>query len=146
MFKTKIRIRRIDKTIPLPEYKTIGAAGFDLSARTDVVILPHTVGYVPLNVVIEPPEGYYVALVARSSLHKRGLIPANGFGVGDRDFAGNDDEYTAALYNFTEKEIHIPKGDRIMQVVVSPVLHVEFDEVDDMKNVSRGGFGTTGKR
>ena len=142
----KIRIHRIDKTIPLPEYKTSGAAGFDLSARTSITIAPRTIGYVPLNVVIEPPEGYYVALVARSSLHKRGLIPANGFGVGDRDFAGNDDEYTAALYNFTDQSVEVLRGDRIMQVVVSPVLHVEFNEVEDMANKNRRGFGTTGVR
>ena len=81
----KVRIKRFDTTLPLPEYKTKGAAGFDLSVRITTTIAPHTVGYVPLNVVIEPPEGHYVALVARSSLHKRGLMPANGFGVGDRD-------------------------------------------------------------
>jgi len=141
-----IRIKRIDKTLPLPEYKTPGAAGFDLSVRVTTMIPAHVIGYVPLNVVIEPPEGYYVALVARSSLHKRGLMPANGFGVGDRDFCGNGDEYTAALLNFTDHDITIERGDRIMQVVISPVARVNFKEVDDMGNDDRGGFGTTGER
>ena len=141
-----IRIKRIDKDLPLPEYKTAGAAGFDLCARIATKIPPHTVGYVPLNVVIEPPDGHYVALVPRSSLHKRGLMPANGFGVGDRDFCGNADEYTAALLNFTDKDITLERGDRIMQVVISPVVRVGFDEVDDMGNQNRGGFGTTGDR
>jgi len=141
-----IRIKRIDKDLPLPEYKTAGAAGFDLCARIATTIPPHTVGYVPLNVVIEPPDGHYVALVPRSSLHKRGLMPANGFGVGDRDFCGNADEYTAALLNFTDKDITLERGDRIMQVVISPVVRVGFDEVDDMGNQNRGGFGTTGDR
>lgn len=142
----KIRIKRIDKSLPLPEYKTAGAAGFDLTARITTTIPARSLGYVPLNVVIEPPEGYYLALVARSSLHKRGLIPANGFGVGDRDFAGNDDEYAAVLYNFTDTDVVIERGDRIMQAVISPVLHVDFVEVDDMENKNRGGFGTTGVR
>ncbi len=141
-----IRIKRIDKSIPLPEYKTLGAAAFDLSARLTTSIAPHSVGYVPLNVVIEPPEGYYVALVARSSLHKRGLFSATGFSVGDPDFSGNEDEYKAALYNFTDADIVIEKGERIMQVVISPYLHVEVEEVDDMGKESRGGFGTTGKK
>ena len=140
-----IRIKRIDTSIPLPEYKTSGAAAFDLSARITTSITPHSVGYVPLNVCIEPPEGYYVALVARSSLHKRGLFSATGFSVGDSDFCGNDDEYKAALYNFTDADIVIEKGERIMQVVMSPFVHVDIKEVDDMGKESRGGFGTTGK-
>lgn len=139
-----IRIKRIDKALPLPEYKTIGAAGFDLCARVTTTISAHAVGYIPLNVVIEPPEGYYVALVPRSSLHKRGLMPANGFGVGDRDFCGNADEYTAALLNFTDHDVTVERGDRIMQVVISPVVRVGFEEVEDMGRTNRGGFGTTG--
>ena len=140
-----IRIKRIDKRIPLPEYKTAGAAAFDLSARLTTTISPKSVGYVPLNVVIEPPEGYYVALVARSSLHKKGLFSATGFSVGDPDFSGNEDEYKAALYNFTDADIVIEKGERIMQMVISPFVHVDIKEVDDMGKESRGGFGTTGK-
>jgi len=140
------RIRRIDKSLPLPEYKTEEAAGFDLSARITITIPPNAVGYVPLNVAIEPPEGYYVTLAARSSLHKRGLMPATGTAIGDRDFSGNDDEYTAALYNFTDADVTIEKGDRIMQAVISPVIHVELEEVEDMGRKNRGGFGTTGKR
>lgn len=139
-----IRIKRIDKEIPLPEYKTSGAVAFDLASRVTTTIPAHKVAYVPLNVVIEPPEGYYVALVARSSLHKRGLMSATNFSVGDADFSGNSDEYVAALYNFTDADIVVERGDRIMQVVISPYLRVEFTEVDDMGNASRGGFGTTG--
>lgn len=141
-----VRIKRIDKSLPLPEYKTKGAVGFDLCARETTTIPPRVVGYVPLNVVIEPPEGFYVALVPRSSLHKRGLMPANGFGVGDRDFCGNGDEYVAALLNFTDKDVTLERGDRIMQVVISPMERVGFHEVDDMGNNDRGGFGTTGDK
>ena len=141
-----IHIKRIDKELALPEYKTPGAVAFDLSARVTTTIPPHKVAYVPLNVVVEPPEGYYVALVARSSLHKRGLMSATGFSVGDADFAGNTDEYVAALYNFTDADVVVMRGDRIMQVVISPHVRVGFIEVEDMGNESRGGFGTTGKQ
>jgi dUTP pyrophosphatase len=141
----KIHIRRIDKNIPLPEYKTLGAAGFDLSARVRIVFPARTVGYVPLNVAIAPPEGYFVLLAARSSLHKRGLMSANGLGIIDGDYSGNDDEYTAVLYNFTDKEVVIEAGDRIMQGVFIPYTHGEWEEVEDMGNNNRGGFGTTGK-
>ena len=121
-----IRIKRIDKEIPLPEYKTPGAAAFDLSARIATTIAPRSIGYVPLNVCIEPPVGHFAQLVPRSSLHKRGLLPANGFGVIDADYSGNDDEYKAALYNFTDEAVVIERGERIMQVVIAPYARVEF--------------------
>lgn len=142
----KIRIKRIDKSLPLPEYKTAGAAGFDLTARVSMTIPAHSLGYVPLNVVIEPPEGHFLLLAARSSLQKRGLTMANGVGIGDADFAGNDDEYQAALYNFTDTPVVIEKGDRIVQGIFIPLTHADFDEVDDMDQKTRGGFGSTGVR
>ena len=141
----QIRIKRIDKSLPLPEYKTKGAAGFDLSARESQVVLPRTIAYVPLNVAIEPPEGYFVLLAARSSLHKRGLMSANGIGIIDRDYSGNGDEYTAVLYNYTDNDVVIEKGDRLMQGVFIPHIRGIFEEVEDMKREDRGGFGTTGK-
>lgn len=141
----KVPIKRFDKNIPLPEYKTSGAAGFDLSARVAQVIAPRTIAYIPLNVAIEPPEGYFVLLAARSSLHKRGLMSANGIGIIDRDYSGNEDEYTAVLYNYTDKEVAVEAGDRLMQGVFIPHTQGVFEEVEDMKNANRGGFGTTGK-
>jgi dUTP pyrophosphatase len=143
--KNNVRIRRFDKNLPLPEYKTSGAAGFDLCARVETVIAPRSIGYVPLNVALHPPEGYFVLLAARSSLHKRGLMSANGIGIIDRDYSGNDDEYTAVLYNFTETPVVIASGDRIMQGVFVPHVRADWEEVDDLGNGNRGGFGTTGK-
>jgi dUTP pyrophosphatase len=141
---SKVSIKRFDKMIPLPEYKTTGAAGFDLSAREDVVILPHTISLVPLNVAIAIPKGHCAILVPRSSLHKRGLMSANNVGIIDRDYCGNDDEWKAPLYNFTDTVVSIAKGERIMQGVFLPVTHAEFREVDTLDHPSRGGFGTTG--
>lgn len=140
----KIPIKRFDKNLPIPEYKTSGAAGFDLCAREAQDIAPKTIAYVPLNVAIAPPEGYFVLLAARSSLHKRGLMSANGIGVIDRDYAGNDDEYIAVLYNYTDNVVCVEAGDRLMQGVFIPHVQVEWSEVDDMGSVNRGGFGTTG--
>jgi dUTP pyrophosphatase len=142
----KSRIKRFDKSLPLPEYKTSGAAGFDLCARTATTIPPHTIGYVPLNIALEPPEGYFVLLAARSSLHKRGLMCANGIGIIDRDYSGNDDEYQAVLYNYTDQLVTVEAGDRLMQGVFVPHIRGTWEEVDDMGNKSRGGFGSTGER
>ena len=142
----RVRIKRIDKSLPLPEYKTSGAVALDLSSRVSLTVLPGGTVRVPLNVVIEPPEGFMVMLAARSSLHKKGLMPANGIGVMDRDFSGNKDEYLGALYNFTDKEVPIERGERIMQVVFKQYGRAELEEVDDMGNETRGGFGTTGQK
>ena len=138
-------IRRFDQGLPLPEYKTPGAAGFDLAARERVVIPPKEVRLVPLNVAIEPPQGYFVLLAARSSLHKKGLMPANGVGVIDADYSGNEDEYKVVLFNFSENEVEIAQGERIAQGVFVPLVQIPFKEVKVMGNESRGGFGSTGK-
>lgn len=140
----EIRIKRVDKTLPLPEYKTSGAAAFDLCARETVTVPPGKVAYVPLNAIIETPAGYMTLLAARSSLHKRGLAMANGTGIIDQDFCGNEDEITAALLNFFDRPVTVERGERILQVAIVPIEKAEWKEVDDMEHSSRGGFGTTG--
>ena len=142
----KVRIKRIDKSLPLPEYKTEGAVAFDLFSRRSLTILPRGVVRVPLNVVIEPPMNHMLMLAARSSLHKKGLMLANGVAIGDRDFSGNEDEYQAALYNFSDKEVQIERGERLVQGIFKKYERADWEEVDDMENKSRGGFGTTGSK
>ena len=140
-----VEIKRIDKTVPLPEYKTEGAAAFDLYARVGVEIPAKEFKYVPLNVAVGTPSGYFLLLVARSSTHKKGIWMANGIGVGDSDFSGDGDEYSAVYYNFTDKPVIIEKGERIAQGLIVKREQVEWKEVEKMENKNRGGFGTTGK-
>lgn len=137
-------IKRLDVTLPLPEYKTSGAAGLDLVSRLDVSIEPQTVGYIPLNIALELPEGYFALIAARSSLHKKGLMLANGIGVGDYDYRGDGDEYTAALYNFSQQTVAVTKGERLVQLLILPVARVEIQEKKVLGNPNRGGFGSTG--
>jgi len=139
-----IRIKRFDTTVPLPAYTTSGAAAFDLASREEVHILPGKVGYAPLNIVIAIPEGHTLLLVARSSLHKRGVMPANAVGIIDSDYRGNADELIAALYNFSDTEVVLSRGERMMQGLIVPVTRVEFEEVENMDSPDRGGFGSTG--
>lgn len=141
----KAKIKRIDKSLPLPEYKTAGAVALDCHVRVKTIAEPQKLTYVPLNVCIKPPKNHYVMLVARSSLPKRGLFLANGIGIGDEDFSGNSDEYNAVIYNFTDKPVTIEKGDRIAQMILKPYEKVEWEEVEDLGEPNRGGFGTTGK-
>lgn len=141
----KIRVKRFDKDLPLPEYKTAGAAAMDCYVREQIIVEPKGVAYVSLNVALKPPRGHFVLLVARSSLHKRGLVLANGIGIGDEDFSGETDEYKAALYNLTDTPVQIEKGERLAQMMVLPFDRIEWKEVDSLDMESRGGFGTTGK-
>lgn len=142
----KVRIKRFDSSVPLPEYKTEGAAALDLYAREETTIPAHSIAYVPLNIALEIPKDAWVLLAARSSLHKKGLTPANGIGIGDSDFSGNNDEYQAALLNFTDKEVIVEKGERITQMIILRRERVELEEVKSLSKKSRGGFGSTGKK
>lgn len=141
----RVRIKRIDKSLPLPAYKTGGAVAFDCYVRATTVVEPRKIAHVPLNICVKPPKNHYVLLAARSSLSKRGLIFANGIGIGDEDFCGNGDEYHAAVFNFTDAPITIERGDRIAQMVIKPYEKAEFEEVETLEEKDRGGFGTTGK-
>lgn len=142
----KITIKRFDKSLPLPEYKTEGAAAFDLYAREEVTIPPKQVVLVPLNIALQLPENHWALLSARSSLHKKGLMLANGIGVGDYDYRGDGDEYQAALLNYTDQPATVEKGERIVQMIIMKQKKAEIDEVKSFKTKDRGGFGSTGKK
>jgi len=139
-----IKIKRIDKSLPLPEYKTQGAAGFDVYARESITIKPREIAYIPLNIVLEIPKDTWVLLANRSSTHKLGITSVNGIGIGDSDFCGENDEYHFAALNITDKEVKIERGTRIAQMVLVNYKQVEFEEVDSFTKESRGGFGTSG--
>ncbi len=141
----KLKIKRIDKTLELPEYKTKGAVGFDLTAREDVVVKPFEVTLIPLNIVVKVPKGYSLLLFSRSSTPlKKGLMVANGVGVVDWDYSGEEDEIKLAVLNFTKKNVKVEKGERIAQALIVKVLVPKFLEVKKMNEKSRGGFGSTG--
>jgi dUTP pyrophosphatase len=140
----KVRIKRFDKDLPLPEYHTDGAAGFDFRAKEQVEILPGQIGSIPLNIAMEIPEGHFLLLAARSSLYKRGLSMRNGIGIIDSDYRGDEDEIKAVLFNFTDKPIVVGRDDRIVQGVLVPFVRAEWEEVSKMDGKIRGGFGSTG--
>jgi dUTP pyrophosphatase len=141
-----VTFKRFDKSLPLPEYKTSGAAGLDMYARETKTIQPGEIVLIPLNVAISVPEGYFVLLASRSSTYKMGIQCANGIGIGDYDYRGDNDEYMFPAYNFTDKPITIEKGERCSQILILPVNQVEITELDKLENPDRGGFGTTGKK
>jgi dUTP pyrophosphatase len=143
----KLNVKRIDKNLELPEYKTKGAVGFDLTARLETVIKPFEVTLIPLNIVVKVPKGYGLFLFSRSSVPgKKGLMVANSVGVIDQDYHGEDDEIKMAVLNFTKKDVIVEKGERICQGIIMKIAVPTITEVKKMANKSRGGFGTTGHK
>ncbi len=141
----KLRITRLDPAIDLPAYGTGGAAGFDLAASTDLEVPPREIRLVPTGLVIEVPDGHFLAIFARSSTPlKRGLMVANGVGVVDSDYCGPADEIKIQVINVTDTPVAVRRGDRLAQGVVLAAPRVEWDETAAAVSASRGGFGSTG--
>ena len=140
-----VKIKRIDKTLPLPEYQTSGAVAFDIYSRIDTNIPAKTVARIPTNLIIAIPEGYMLSVVTRSSTPvKKGLSCPHGMGVIDQDYCGDTDELLYQVYNFTESEVKIERGERIGQAMFLRVDQMQWEEVETMGEKNRGGFGTTG--
>ncbi len=131
---------------PTPAYHTTGAAAFDLAAAADLVVQPGQLALVPTGLVFAVPDGHFMAIVARSSLAKRGLLVANGLGVLDSDYRGPADEAKILVLNYTQAPVTVTKGDRLAQAFVLHVPRVQFVPLDhDGAETSRGGFGSTGR-
>ena len=141
----KVRIRRLDPGVPLPDYHSPGAAAFDLTAAEDATVAPGEVRLIGTGLVVEVPAGHCLAIVARSSLPvRKGLIVANGVGIVDSDYCGPDDEVKVEVLNVTGAPVEVRRGERIAQGLVLAVARVEWDEVEEARLPSRGGFGATG--
>ncbi|MFH1098742.1 MAG: dUTP diphosphatase [Candidatus Uhrbacteria bacterium] len=142
----RIRISRINPSLPLPAYQTAGSVAFDLAIREDAIIPPHTTVLVPANIIVEVPMGYTFLITARSSLHKRGLVLANGIGVFDEDYRGPNDEVRLALMNITDAPVSVTRGDRLAQGLFVPIARAEWEEIraENITATTRGGFGSTG--
>ncbi len=141
----KVRVKRIDPSLPLPIYETDGSVGFDLIAREEIRVHSGAIELVPANVVVEVPAGYMLMLASRSSTpRKKGVMPPHGIGIVDLDYCGPEDEVKIQIYNFTEEVVDIERGEKIAQGVFVRVDKVEWEEVEEMDRDSRGGFGSTG--
>jgi dUTP diphosphatase len=133
--------------VSLPSYGTSEAAGFDLAAAHDLVVAPRQIALVRTGLVIEVPTGYFLAIFARSSTPlKRGLIVSNGVGVIDPDYSGPNDEVMVQVMNVTDSDVSIQRGDRLAQGIILPAARVAWEEVNEIREVTRGGFGSTGSR
>ncbi|PKL36768.1 dUTP diphosphatase [Candidatus Peregrinibacteria bacterium HGW-Peregrinibacteria-1] len=140
-----VDIKRLDKSLPLPVYETEGSVGFDIYAREDVVVAPGEIVLIPSNLIVAVPQGYMLAIASRSSTpFKKGLTPPHGFGVVDLDYCGPEDEVKVMVYNFTNEDKTVARGEKIAQGVFVRVDRFEWNEVDEVSSKNRGGFGSTG--
>lgn len=142
-----INVKKLRDDAKLPVYGSTEAAGADLCAclEADVIIQPGQTVFVPTGLSMEIPRGYAGLIYARSGLAcKQGLAPANKVGVIDSDYRG---EFIVALHNHGAEPKKVANGDRIAQLVITPVLTPAFVETDVLSDTSRasGGFGSTGK-
>ena len=143
----KVAVKKLREGAILPTFGSAQAAGADLYAclERDVTIAPGETAFIPTGLAMELPRGYAGLIYARSGLAcKRGLAPANKVGVVDSDYRG---EFIVALHNHGTQPQTIAHGERIAQLVVTPVLIPEYIEVETLSDTQRGagGFGSTGK-
>ncbi len=142
-----IAVKKLRQAAVLPTYGSEQAAGADLYACIDqpVQIRPGETAFIPTGLAMEVPEGCAGLVYARSGLAcKKGLAPANKVGVIDSDYRG---EVTVALHNHGSQAQTIVSGDRIAQLLITPVYTPGFTEVSELTDTDRGsgGFGSTGK-
>lgn len=136
----KIRIKRFDKTIPLPVTKP-HAAGIDLACREAVTIAPHEIKLISVNIAVEVPDGYFLLLASRSSTPlKKGLMMANSIGVVDPFYNGDEDEILVQLLNFTDQPVKIEKGEFLTQALIMKHEPIVWKEVDSLGSDGYGGY------
>lgn len=143
----EVKIKKLKESAIIPTRGSEKAAGYDIYACCDdtIIIEPYKTEKIKTGLAIQPPQGYFGAIFARSGLAtKNGLRPANCVGVCDQDYTG---EYIVALHNDSSSICAVNPGDRIAQLVFLPYIDVNFCETDNFDNTKRGdgGFGSTGK-
>ena len=144
----KILIKKTNKEVTTPKYKTDGSSGVDLSAFLEkkVVIKPNSSELIPTGLQVAIPEELEIQIRPRSGLAaKENIGVLNSPGTIDSDYRG---ELKIILFNHGKEDFIINNGDRIAQMVLVPILKMEFEEVDSLPDTvrGRGGFGSTGKK
>ena len=145
-FMVKILIKKLDRNIKLPNYKTIGSSGMDLRAWTKekIIIKPKEKEIIQTGISVAIPIKYEIQIRPRSGLSaKNNISILNTPGTIDADYRG---EIKVILINLGNKEFLINPGDRIAQMVLCPIAKVEFEEAEYLPDTKRGqgGFGSTG--
>ena len=143
----KVLIKKLDSSVELPSYKTDGASGMDLMAfvKEPINLKPQTSCLVPTGISVAFPSEYEIQIRPRSGLAaKNNISVLNTPGTIDSDYRG---EIKIILFNHGNEDFLINDKDRIAQMILTPVIKMNFEETDNLPETVRGegGFGSTGK-
>ena len=143
----KVLIKKLDPNVELPVYKTNGASGMDLMAFIEqpIKLASNRSCLVPTGLAVAFTEDYEVQIRPRSGLAaKNGITVLNTPGTIDSDYGG---EIKIILFNHGNKEFTINNKDRVAQMILTPIVKMKLEEVNDLPDTLRGkdGFGSTGK-
>jgi dUTP pyrophosphatase len=150
MHKIQLRVldERLGKEFPMPHYATDGAAGMDMRACVEAAmeIAPGETHLIPTGLAMHIEEsGLAAMLLPRSGLgHKHGIVLGNLVGLIDSDYQG---QVFVSVWNRGKESFTVQPGERIAQMVIVPVVHAEFEVVEEFTASERGegGFGHTGR-
>ena len=143
----KVLIKKLHPNVEIPTYKTKGASGMDLMAFIEkpIKLPPNNSCLVPTGISIAFSKDFEIQIRPRSGLSaKNNITVLNTPGTIDSDYRG---EIKVIIYNHGDEDFVINNGDRIAQMVLSPVIKMELEETNDLPKTIRGqgGFGSTGK-
>ena len=143
----KVLIKKLDPTVEVPKYKTVGASGMDLMAfiNQPIKLAPKSSCLVPTGLSVAFSEEYEIQIRPRSGLAaKNNISVLNTPGTIDSDYRG---EIKIILFNHGNSDFVIKNKDRVAQMILTPVQKIELEEVENLPDTLRGkgGFGSTGK-
>ena len=143
----KVLVKKLDPNVELPKYKTEGSSGLDLMAFIDnpIKISPNTSALIPTGISVAISNDLEIQIRPRSGLAAKSSVTIlNTPGTIDSDYRG---EIKIILFNHGKEDFIIKNKDRVAQMILVPIIKIEFEEVDELPNTIRGsgGFGSTGK-
>ena len=143
MQKIKVKIKKLNPEAKIPIHATGNAAGFDIYALNDTILMPEQTTKVPTGIALEIPISHYVRIEDRSGLALKGIHKVAG--IVDSDYRG---EVCIVLHNSTKEPYKIEKHDRSAQGISTPLSQADFEEVSELSETKRGegGFHSTGRK
>jgi dUTP pyrophosphatase len=143
----KVLIKKLDSSVKLPEYGSSGASGMDLIAflKEPINVKPKSSSLISTGLSVAFSEDYEIQIRPRSGLAvKKNISVLNTPGTIDSDYRG---EIKVIIYNHGQDNFLINNGDRIAQMILSPIVKMELEETNELPKTIRGegGFGSTGK-
>ena len=143
----KVKFKKLNEKVKLPCYQTDGAAGMDVCAFLDEPVTLKTLErkLIPTGLKMELPHGYEAQVRPRSGMSiKHGITLVNCVGTIDEDYRG---EVCVPVINLSTEDFTINSGDRIAQIIISPVTKAQVDVAEELSDTQRGegGFGSTGR-